>query len=305
MPRKNTPKSDAAEAEEGAPEATDSSNNANDTSSHIEPVLGAIASLRADLEGFKAAICQTIEAKTAAATAELRRDLADLKTENDAALASLRTKMEVNAQSIKELADATSTSSDTVRGLERVVETLQEQVSTLTEKCIDLEGRSKRQNLRVAGLREGREDGRDGRELAALLLKEALDLDELPLIDRAHRALRRRQGDDEPPRHFIIRVHYSHTFEKIMKKVISTREISFQGQKIHIFRDLPQEVAKRQAAFTTVRKLLRDKPGVRYGLLYPAKLRLSHDGTEKFFTDPDEARRYVARYLEEAGSGRK
>ncbi|KAF3847276.1 hypothetical protein F7725_020304 [Dissostichus mawsoni] len=50
-----------------------------------------------------------------------------------------------------------------------------------------------------------------------------------------------------------------------MKKVISTRDLTFQGQRIQIFRDLPTEVVKRRAAFTPTRKILRDKPGVRFG----------------------------------------
>ncbi|KAK7926272.1 hypothetical protein WMY93_008582 [Mugilogobius chulae] len=242
----------------------------------------------------------TIEIKIADATSVLRGELASLKAENDSAIVSLKNKMETNASAIVELTDAANLSSDTVRDLERSVETLRKQVTTLTEKCLDLEGRSKRNNLRVAGLKEGRENGRDTRELAAQLLKDALDLDETPLIDRAHRALRRKPGDGEPPRQLIIRLHYCHTFEDIMKKVMGTKELVYQGDKIRIFRDLLAEVAKRRAMFTPVRRMLRDKPGVRYGLLYPAKLRISHDDTEKFFTDPEEARRYVARHLEEA-----
>lgn len=84
---------------------------------------------------------------------------------------------------------------------------------------------------------------------------------------------------------------------------MGTSEILFRGQKICIFRDLPLEVAKRRAAFTTVRRMLRDKPGIRYGLLYPAKLRLTHDGIEKFFTDPKEAMRYVGWLFNSEDSG--
>ncbi len=55
-------------------------------------------------------------------------------------------------------------------------------------------------NLRMAGLKEGRDVGSNMREFVALLLKDALDLEETPLIDRAHRALRRKPGDTEPSR---------------------------------------------------------------------------------------------------------
>lgn len=88
-----------------------------------------------------------------------------------------------------------------------------------------------------------------------------------------------------------------------MKKVMGTRDITFCGRRIQIFRDLPPKVAKRRATFTAVRRMLRDKPGVKYGLLYPAKLRVSHDGIEKFFTDPEKARQYAERLIGDVDNG--
>ena len=99
-----------------------------------------------------------------------------------------------------------------------------------------------------------------------------------------HRALRKRSGNDEPPRHFIARLHYCHAYEDKMQKVMSIRDLMYQGQRIQIFRDLPPEVVRRRAAFTPARKILRDKPKVRFGLLYPAKLRVTHNGSERLFT---------------------
>ncbi|KAF3845670.1 hypothetical protein F7725_002748 [Dissostichus mawsoni] len=82
-----------------------------------------------------------------------------------------------------------------------------------------------------------------------------------------------------------------------MKKVISTRDLTFQGQRIQIFRDLPTEVVKRRAAFTPTRKILRDKPGVRFGLLYPAKLRT-------YFEFGDKPHKLLARQLRKRESDR-
>ncbi|KAK5933269.1 hypothetical protein CgunFtcFv8_013763 [Champsocephalus gunnari] len=65
-----------------------------------------------------------------------------------------------------------------------------------------------------------------------------------------------------------------------MQKGISTRDLTFQGQRIQIFRDLPTEVVKRRAAFTPTRR---------------TRLRASHNGSERFFADPEEARQYAQR----------
>lgn len=163
-------------------------------------------------------------------------------------------------------------------------------MENLTEKCIDLEGRSKRQNIRIVGVPEGKENGQRVSNFVTQLLQDVLDLDETPLLDRAHRALRVHPGDDAPPRHLIARIHYCHTMEGILRKVSSKNNLKLGDDRIQIFRDLPQAVVKR---FTPARNLLRDQPGVKFGLLYPAKLRVTHNGTELVFTDPNEARRYA------------
>ncbi|KAF3856936.1 hypothetical protein F7725_017659 [Dissostichus mawsoni] len=286
MPKKSNVKFDQS-GEPGPNEALGSTNKgATDDSS----ILGAIAALHAELTLVKSEICRKIETEISEVTTTLRGEITALKAENDAAITTLTAQIDSQNQTLKELTEAANGSSDIVQELESKVKTLCGQVGTLSEKCLDLEGRSKRQNLRVAGVKEGKENGQRTGFFMAELLKETLGLENAPEIDRAHRALRRRAGDNEPPRHLIARVHYCPAFEDIMKKVISTRDLTFKGQRIQIFRDLPTEVVKRRAAFTPTRRILRDKPGVRFGLLYPAKLRVSHKGSERFFTDPEEAR---------------
>lgn len=122
---------------------------------------------------------------------------------------------------------------------------------------------------------------------------EVLGLDELPVLDRAHRALRLRPEDSDPPWQLIARIHHGHTMEKIMRKVSSQRKLTFNGRSIQIFRDYPSAVVKRRAAFARVRQILRDKPGVKFGILYPAKLRVTYSEGEKLFTDANEAWKFA------------
>ncbi|KAI2645387.1 hypothetical protein H4Q32_029464 [Labeo rohita] len=67
------------------------------------------------------------------------------------------------------------------------------------------------------------------------------------------------------------------------------QQIVFKGQRINIFPDLPPAVVRRRTLFKRARELLKNKPGIKYGLQYPAKLRVSHNGKEFHFTDPDKA----------------
>ena len=70
--------------------------------------------------------------------------------------------------------------------LETTVRQLQSEVCSLTEKCLDLEGRSCRQNIRLIGIEEGVEG--KNLQFCATVLKEILDLEDRPRLDRGHRS---------------------------------------------------------------------------------------------------------------------
>lgn len=295
----NKPKGDLAE--EGPSGAADwPEGHGGDTTTangNDNAVLAAIASLRSELHTVKADICDKIDERIADVSVTLRAEIAALKSEIDLNITALKTQTESQAKTLQGLEQSATDTADRVAELETQVKHLTRQVDRINGKCLDLEGRSKRQNLRIMGLKEGTEQGQAPREFAAGLLKEVLELKEKPIIDRAHRALRQRPGDGEPPRHFILKIHYGHDFEDIFRRITSKKDLTFQGQRIQMFRDLPQEVAKARAAFTPVRKMLRGKPGVRFGIMYPAKLRVTHDGRERMFTDPKEALAYAERHF--------
>jgi len=67
----------------------------------------------------------------------------------------------------------------------------------------------------------------------------------------------------------------------------------YNGNRIAIFPDYTSAVAKARAAFTDVRKTLRGRRGVCYGLLYPARLRISYKDEDKEFMDPMKAMEFV------------
>lgn len=159
----------------------------------------------------------------------------------------------------------------------------------LTEKCEDLEGRSRRHNIRVIRVHKGLEGSRP-LNFTADLLKDVLSLDEKPLTDRVHRTLRRSPDPREPPRPFILRLHYYHVLKDILWKASMPKQLYLRGKIIQIFPDYPPAVAKRRVLFNRARELLRNKLGVRYGLLYPAGLLVTHNGTQTSFTDPKKSK---------------
>ncbi|KAL7880308.1 hypothetical protein SRHO_G00025620 [Serrasalmus rhombeus] len=61
-----------------------------------------------------------------------------------------------------------------------------------------------------------------------------------------------------------------------------------------VFPDYTAKVARARAAFNEARKLPRDVEAVRYSLLFPARLRITHNGTLHIFTSPGEAKGFIS-----------
>lgn len=160
-------------------------------------VLAAIAALRSEITQIKDDICATIDVRIQTVYTVLRGELATTKEELQTSITTLEKTATSHANTIGEIEKSASHHSDDVTALQRQVTRLSSEVEKLTEKCEDLEGRSRRHNIRVIGVPEGTEGPRP-RDFIAGLLQEVLSLDEKPLIDRAHRTLRRRP---EPMNH--------------------------------------------------------------------------------------------------------
>uniref|UniRef100_A0A096MB96 L1 transposable element RRM domain-containing protein n=1 Tax=Poecilia formosa TaxID=48698 RepID=A0A096MB96_POEFO len=196
---------------------------------------GAINSLRTELQVTKFEICQTIDTRIEEVSTTIRGELLNLKTETQNAIHVLKTSSDQHGASIVELERAASQSADEVTALQSEIKRLRTEMNQLTEKHIDLEGRSRRQNIRIAMLKEGAEKGAEMNGFVSQLLKEVLTLDDMPLVDRAHRALRRRPDDTGPPRALVVRLHYYRDVTTILRKAMTQRDLAYQGQKIHRF----------------------------------------------------------------------
>ena len=85
----------------------------------------------------------------------------------------------------------------------------------------------------------------------------------------------------------------------LIKKAIQKKEIiKPDGDRIRIQPDYTQKVTKQRAAFNEVRGEMRQVDVVRYGLLYPAELRITaKDGTRRNFNDAKLAMDFVKRTL--------
>ncbi len=255
------------------------------------------ATLQSMLDSLKSDIIGKIDVTSV----NLLAEIASVRQELITAIDLLQHTVDARGVTIQELELAASDHSDKIHVLEATVNTLSAQVKKLEAHCEDYEGRSRLNNLRISGVDFPAEDGSHVTDFVARLLQDLLGLDEKPLLDRAHRTgLQGARKEGEPPRPclFIARVHFFHIRNLILQRTNEASPLLYKGKRIYISPDYTQAVAKKRAAFITIKRKLQSLPSLKYGLQYPAMLRITlPDGTSHRFEDPSKATDFVNDWL--------
>lgn len=116
-----------------------------------------------------------------------------------------------------------------------------DQQKTLQTKVTDLEGRSRRNNLRIYGIKEGAEENDMMAFINNFIKKElALSEDELQ-IQRAHRSLEPKPQDIAIARSIVVNFQRYDIKDKILRAAWA-KKISYEGKTITFTHDLPTEI---------------------------------------------------------------
>lgn len=117
----------------------------------------------------------------------------------------------------------------------------------LEEGCEELDNYTRRNNLRVYGVKEGSETG-DMVQWTGTFLREITGIPaDHPLhIERAHRSLQQRPTDDNAPtRSLVVRfVNYQHK-EQVLAKAWSMKNLQYEGKRIYIYHDFSPAIQKK------------------------------------------------------------
>lgn len=232
---------------------------------------------------------------TAALTASLNAALAPINS----ALESMTTTVAKHASTIMEMEMALLAQSDSVATLELEVVGLRSELTSIREEHValqaameDLVSCSKRQSLRVIGLPEDIE-GNNPRQFMADLLKEVAAealANSTPELDRAHCSLRPkpRQGS----RQVIVRFHRYIDKERVLLWAKKHRNMTYCGHNIKFYKNFSGAVAKKRAAFNQVKSLLFKK-GIRFGMIFPARLRITFNVVTHIFDSPEQVEQFL------------
>lgn len=210
-------------------------------------------------------------------------------------------------QEVKEFSDRLSNAEhrisdteDQVSVLQNTVDTLQQQVKLLGVKLEDQENRSCRNNVRLVGLPEGAE-GSDTVGFLERWLPEVLGPENFAnpiIIERAHRLQDRR--DRNAPRILIMRFLNSKDKDKVLQVVRAKGKVKYDEREVKFFQDIARETHLNRRKFYEVKQQLKSM-GIRYGIIFPAKLRVTHEGRDRIFENPPEVENFI-RNLKDSSS---
>lgn len=181
---------------------------------------------------------------------------------------------------------------DRVQTLEATCATLAENNAKLQDKVVDLESRSRLNNIQIVGIPESIE-GPQPSVFFAQVLVDILGQGVLPSppeIDRAHRSLTSKPAAGKKPRPVIIRLHRYRQKELIIHEAQAKGgKFIFQGSQVAIYEDYAPEVVTQRAKYRSVIAELYNL-GYKPTLLFPARLSIwMKDGGKKMFSSVTEA----------------
>ncbi len=158
---------------------------------------------------------------------------------------------------------------------EAVTEMLKLHIET-NAKLTDLEGRSRRENIRIHGVKEGAED--DSPSMAVFLehlLRQNLELsDSTELrVERTHRAMVPKPPPNTTPLSIVAKMASYRTKEEILKLTWQKRGFNYLGNRINLDHDYAPEVLKWRREYAEVKSVLKEKK-IRFQTPFPAKMRV-------------------------------
>lgn len=242
---------------------------------------------------------------------EYRGDIREALMQIMAELKAIRTvldavvkKQEKTDKKVKKLGEITEDTKDRVDKIEDNILAWTAERKRLFEKVDVLENFSRRNNIKIVGLKEGIE-GEDPIKFFQDWIPDILQMEEGNRsieIERAHRALRPKPQHNQNPRSILIKCLRYQDKERILQAAAQGAKkrngpLMIEGSKVLFYPDISYELLKRRKEFNPVKKALWES-GYRFILRYPATLKIFiAEGKAKFFDDYQKAEEFVKESL--------
>ena len=150
-----------------------------------------------------------------------------------------------------------------VNDIENIIDVQNKRLTYLEYKSLDLEARSRRNNLLFVGIKESQNE--NCLSVISSFLRDYLDISQCPPIPRVHRLGAYRRGRDRP---IIANFLDSRDTEFVISRAKRLKNTAFS-----INRDFPQEiVSARKGLWPEFKKVRQAYPDKRVNLVFPAKI---------------------------------
>ncbi|RXN21046.1 putative transposase element L1Md-A101/L1Md-A102/L1Md-A2 [Labeo rohita] len=155
-------------------------------------------------------------------------------------------------------------------------------------KITDLEGRSRRNNIRIYSIKEGAEGASMFKFINGLLKTELSLNDDLDLqIQRAHRSLGPRPQNDATLRSIIVNFLQYSTKDLVLCTAWA-KGIRYEGRPVFFAHDYPAEINAKLKEYKEVKRVLK-KNKIRFQTPYPAKIRIHWETGSQLYDSAAEA----------------
>lgn len=220
------------------------------------------------------------------------RELRGFRQENKEQLEIIKEEIAKVNNRLDEAEGRIEEAEERIQNTEEVVTAMLKLHTKLEEKLLDLESRSRRENIRIYGVPEGSEG--DSTTMALFvesLLREGLELtEEMPdlQIERAHRSAGPQPPADAPPRSIIVKLLSFKTKDVLLRGAWQKKGFVWQQNRINLDHDYPPLILKKRREYSEIRKVLKEKK-VQFQTLFPARLRVRHEDGTKTYNSIEEA----------------
>ena len=242
-----------------------------DTSLEASAMAGlqaSISAMHADLRAMRSDVRKELE--------EVRKDMADYKKEIHNKMSELAADLQSTVNNAEQTEQRVAQVEEWSADTKEIMASLLEDNERTHEKLLDLEMRSRRQNLRLYNVPEDSEKN-DMTGFINNFIKTELALDMDLGIQRCYRSLASRPPPGATPRSIVICFMEDKTKEKVRSTAWQKKTVLLNGRRVFFDHDWPQEIQKKRSAYGPIRTLLKNK-NIAFRTPPLTKLRVFYEG---------------------------
>ena len=219
------------------------------------------------------------------------REIREFRRETVDSLNGIREEIKKTNERIDEAEGRIGEAEERLVSIEEATHELIKLQKKLEDKQIDQEGRARRDNIRLHGIKEGAESGATSMTaFVETLLTEKLALPATFSIsvERAHRALGPRPPEGAPPRSIVAICLSYKCKEEIIRLAWEKKGFSHEGKRVNVDHDYAPEVMRKRKEYAEAKTVLREN-NIRFQTPFPAKLRVFYQGETCIYNSAAEA----------------